>query len=131
VQIREKEAAPILEALIEKNKRKLMEAALLPKFKLTQAIKYLLRLSPYLKNYITNPYARIDNNVAERALKHVVIGRKNWLFVGGEDGGKSSAALYSLAQSCRALNINPLEYFENIFLRFQSHPANKLRELLL
>jgi hypothetical protein len=41
-----------------------------------------------LKNYISNPYARIDNNVAERALKHVVIGRKNWLFVGGEDGGE-------------------------------------------
>jgi transposase len=50
--------------------------------------------------------------------------------VGGEDGGESSAVLYSLAQSCRALNINPLEYFEDVFLRFQSHPANKLRELL-
>ena len=130
VQIREQEAVPVLEALIEKNKKKLMEGTFLPKFKMTQAIKYLLRLSPYLKNYITNPYARIDNNVAERALKHVVIGRKNWLFVGGEDGGESSAVLYSLAQSCRALNINPLEYFEDVFLRFQSHPANRLRELL-
>jgi len=130
VQIREQEAVPVLEALIEKNKKKLMEGTFLPKFKMTQAIKYLLRLSPYLKNYITNPYARIDNNVAERALKHVVIGRKNWLFVGGEDGGGSSAVLYSLAQSCRALNINPLEYFEDVFLRFQSHPANRLRELL-
>jgi len=130
VQIREQEAVPVLEALIEKNKKKLTEGTFLPKFKMTQAIKYLLRLSPYLKNYITNPYARIDNNVAERALKHVVIGRKNWLFVGGEDGGESSAVLYSLAQSCRALNINPLEYFEDVFLRFQSHPANRLRELL-
>ena len=42
------------------------------------------RTKPYLKNYIANPCARPDNNVAERALKLVVIGRKNWLFVGNE-----------------------------------------------
>jgi transposase len=89
-----------------------------------------LRLSPYIKNYLDYPFARIDNNVSERALKHVVIGRKNWLFVGSEDGGESSAVLYSFAQTCRALKINPHEYFEDLFLRYQGHPASRLKELL-
>ena len=89
-----------------------------------------LKASMVMKNYCNHPFARIDNNVSERALKHVVIGRKNWLFVGSEDGGESSAVLYSFAQTCRALKINPHEYFEDLFLRFQGHPANKRKELL-
>ena len=46
------------------------------------------RTKPYLKNYIANPYARPDNNIEERALKLVVIRRKNWVFVGNKGGGK-------------------------------------------
>lgn len=130
IKMRREQSEPLLEALIEKNKRKLYEGSLLPKYKLTSAIKYLLRLSPYMKNFLDHPFARIDNNVSERALKHVVIGRKNWLFVGSEDGGESSAVLYSFAQTCRALKINPHEYFEDLFLRFQGHPASRLKELL-
>lgn len=81
-------------------------------------------------NYIHNPYARLDNNVAERALKLVVIGRKNWLFVGSEGGGEAAAVIYSLAQTCRALSINPYDYFEDILRRIQEHPHNKLADLL-
>jgi transposase len=129
MRIRQEKAAPIIDALIEKNK-KMLEGNILPKSKLSKAIGYLLGLSPYLKNYILHPFAGIDNNPAERALKLVVIGRKNWLFMGSEGGGEASAILYSLAQTCRALKINPHEYFEDVLRRIQSHSFSKLDELL-
>ena len=68
--------------------------------------------------------------MAERALKHVVIGRKNWLFVGNEGGGEAYSIIFSLAQTCRALGVNPYTYFEDVLRRIQSHPYNKLVELL-
>lgn len=129
ISIRGAEAEPIIDRLIQKNKDKLSKAVL-PKSKLSKAIGYFLSLIPYLKNYIHNPYARLDNNVAERALKLVVIGRKNWLFVGSEGGGEAAAVIYSLAQTCRALSINPYDYFEDILRRIQEHPHNKLADLL-
>ena len=126
---RQEKSVPIIDKLIEMNKRHLQEK-LLPRSKLSGAIGYFLSLIPYLKNYIAYPNARLDNNVAERALKLVVIGRKNWMFVGSEGGGEAAAIIYSLAQSCRALAINPYDYFEDILRRIQSHPYNKLSELL-
>jgi transposase len=129
MKIRQEKAVPIIDALIEKNK-KMLEKNLLPKSKLSRAIGYLLGLSPYLKNYTLHPFAGIDNNPAERALKLVVIGRKNWLFLGSEGGGESAAILYSLAQTARALKINPHEYFEDVLRRIQSHSFSKLDELL-
>ena len=76
------------------------------------------RSKPYLKNYIANPYARPDNNVEERALKLVVIGRKNWLFVGNEGGGQ--VVIYCLPQTYRALKINPSLYFKDMLRRIPS-----------
>ena len=129
MQIRKEKASPIIDGLLEKTK-KALSGNILPRSELSKAIGYLLGLSPYLKNYIRGPFAGIDNNPAERALKLVVIGRKNWLFMGSEGGGEASAIFYSLAQTCRALKINPQEYFEDIFRRIQSHSFNKLQELL-
>jgi transposase len=129
VQLRNLEAVPIIDGLIQKNKDR-VKKPLLPKSNLGKAIGYFLSLEPYLKNYINHPYARPDNNVAERALKLVVIGRKNWLFVGSEGGGEAAAIIYSLAQSARALGINPYDYFEDVLRRIQGHPYNQLSELL-
>lgn len=129
VALRKKESEPIIDDLIRKNKERLAKG-LLPKSKLAGAVGYFIRLIPYLKNYIDHPYARLDNNVAERALKLVVIGRKNWLFIGSEGGGEAAAIIYSLAQTCRALQINPYDYFDDILRRIQSHPYNRLQDLL-
>ena len=74
--------------------------------------------------------ANSEENVAERALKLVVIGRKNWLFVVNEGGGKASAVIYCLSQTCRSLKINPILYFEDVLHRIQGQPYNKLHELL-
>jgi hypothetical protein len=74
--------------------------------------------------------ARLDNNVAERAIRPLTIGRKNWLFVGSEDGGRATATVMSLVQTCRNLDINPQDYLEDILRRIMSHPAKQIHELL-
>jgi len=56
--------------------------------------------------------------------------RKNWLFVGSEDGGRASATLLSLVQTCRNLGINPQEYLEDVLRRIMGHPAQRIQELL-
>lgn len=102
----------------------------LTKSKLKEALGYFYSLIPYLKNYTQHAWARIDNNVAERAVRPLAIGRKNWLFVGNEEGGEAAAVLLSLIQSCRAIGVDPRAYLEDVMRGLMSHPANKLYELL-
>lgn len=72
----------------------------------------------------------MSDNVAERAVRPLAIGRKNWLFFGSPDGGEAGAIHFSLVQTCRGLGINPREYLEDVMRRIMSHPINKLHELL-
>ncbi len=130
LKIRKEKEEPIIDELIRAIKTKLADGKILPKSKLKEALGYFCGLIPYLKNYIVHPFARLDNNVAERAVRPLAIGRKNWLFVGNEDGGEAAAIIYSLVQTCRALGINPREYLEDVMCRLMSHSANKLDELL-
>ncbi|MDD2558761.1 MAG: transposase [Desulfuromonas sp.] len=119
-----------LESLTALVKERLNQGGLLPKAKFTQALHYYLGLAPYFENYLENPDARIDNNVAERAIRPLTIGRKNWMFVGSENGGKAAATIMSLIQTCRHLDINPQEYLEDVLRRIMSHPAKRIEELL-
>ncbi len=130
LKIRKENEEPIIDELITAIKAKLIEGKILPKSKLKEALGYFCGLIPHMKNYISHPSARLDNNVAERAVRPLAIGRKNWLFVGNEDGGEAAAVIYSLIQTCRALKINPREYLEDVMRRLMSHSANKLDELL-
>jgi transposase len=130
LRIRQDKEAPIIDELIQAVKGRLVDGKLLPKSKFREALCYLLGLAPHLKNYTNHPYARLDNNVAERAVRPLAIGRKNWYFVGSEDGGKAAAILLSLVQTCRGLGINPREYLEDVMRRIMSYPAKKVHELL-
>jgi len=130
LRIRQDLEKPILDSLTALVKERLLAGGLLPKSKFHQALNYYLGLAPYFDNYLTHPEARLDNNVAERAIRPLTIGRKNWLFVGSEKGGQASATILSLVQTCRNLNINPQEYLEDILRRIMSHPASRIEELL-
>jgi len=130
LQIRQEKEVPIIDELITKIKARLEDGQLLPKSKFREALGYFYSLIPYLKNYTRYAYARLDNNVAERAIRPLAIGRKNWLFVGSEDGGKAAAILFSLVQSCRAVSVNPREYLEDVMRRLMSHNSQKIHELL-
>jgi hypothetical protein len=84
----------------------------------------------YLKNYTQHPWARLDKYVAERAVRPLAIGRKNWLFVGSEEAGEAAAIILSLVQSCRAVGVNPKDYLEDVMRRLMSYNSKKLKELL-
>jgi transposase len=130
LQIRQEKEVPIIDELIQVIKQKLTDGKILPKSKLREAMSYFCGLIPYLKNYTKHAEARIDNNIAERAIRPLAIGRKNWLFFGSVDGGEAGAVILSLVQTCRGLRINPEEYLEDVMRRLMSHSAQKLYELL-
>lgn len=130
LRIRQEKEVPILDELMQKIKARLIEGKILPKSKFREAIGYFMGLAPYLKNYTLHAFARLDNNVAERAVRPLAIGRKNWLFFGSEDGGEAGAILLSFVQTCRGLGINPYLYLEDLFRRLMSHPVSRLEELL-
>ncbi len=130
LQIRAEKEIPIIDELIFLIKDRLVDGKPMAKSKFREALGYFCSLIPYLKNYTEHPYARLDNNVAERAVRPLAIGRKNWLFLGSEEGGEAAAVILSLAQTCRSLNINPRTYFEDVMRRIMSHNSQKLEELL-
>lgn len=129
LKIRKEKEEPIIDEILKGIKERSAKG-FLPKSNLGKAINYVLGAESYLKNYLNHPYARIDNNVVERAERSIAIGRKNWMFVGSERGGKAAGIIMSLVQTCRALGINPYEYLEDILRRIMGHSANKLEELL-
>jgi len=130
LRIRQEKQIPIIDELIQRVKSKLTDGKILPKSKLREAIGYFCGLIPYLKNYTKDAFSRLDNNVAERAVRPLAIGRKNWLFFGSPDGAEAGAILLSLVQTCRGLNINPRLYLEDVMRKIMRHDAQKLYELL-
>jgi transposase len=72
----------------------------------------------------------LDNNPAERALRGVVIGRKNYLFAGSDAGGRRAAAMYSLIETAKLNGLNPQAYLADVLLRIADHPARRVAELL-
>jgi transposase len=130
LRIRQEKEIPIIDRLITAIKDKLVNGKILPKSKFKEALSYFCGLMPYLKNYNQHAFARLDNNVAERAVRPLAIGRKNWLFVGNEAGGEAAATILTLIQSCRAIGVNPRDYLEDVMRRLMSYNSNKLHELL-
>jgi len=98
LRIRQEKEIPIIDELIKKIKEKLFDGKILPKSKLREAIGYFCGLIPYLKNYTQHPFARLDNNVAERAVRPLALGRKNWLFLVVRTEGKLEPFFYLLCR---------------------------------
>ncbi len=130
LEIRDKLERPLVDEMFTKLWHKVKTEILLPKEKLTKAINYMLNYEKNFRMYLDDPNIKIDNNSGERIVRKVVIGKKNWMFVGSPKAGGSMAILYSFVQSCRALNIDPQKYLEDIFKRLPSHPHKNLAELL-
>ena len=128
--IRQDKEKDIAEEIFDMLRNELNASNLLPSSQKYKAVCYMLSRKKNFMLYLDNSDLRMDNNPAERALRKICLGKKNWMFVGSLKAGDSAAALFSLVQTCRAMKINPREYLEDIFTRLMDHPAKKLDELL-
>jgi transposase len=127
-QARRQYAAPILEDL--HGTLTAMQITLSVKAPLAAAIQYTLTRWAALTRYVENGRIEIDNNAAERSIRALVLGRRNYLFAGSDGGGETAANLYSLIGTCRLNGIDPCHYLRHVLERIAEHPINRIEELL-
>jgi hypothetical protein len=94
------------------------------------AVRYALGRWEALMRYCDDGGIEIDNNAAERSLRAVVMGRKNYLFNGSDAGGERAAAIYSLISSAKLNGLNPEAYLRKVLELIADHPINRIEELL-
>lgn len=125
---RQKESKPILEEIHAWLVKHQPEA--LPKSLLGQAISYALSNWQSLMVYIRDGRLEIDNNRSERCIKGIVLGRKNYLFMGSVRGGRAAAIIYSLIETCKQNDVDPVAYLADVLERIPTHPNRLIKELL-
>jgi len=126
--LRQARSVPILDDIRAYLERE--QPNVLPKSPQGQAVSYALSNWEALIRYCEDGDLEIDNNGAERSLRGIAVGRKNWLFFGSDNGGRTAAILTSFITTCKRLQINPFTYLRDIFQRISAHPAKRLEELL-
>jgi transposase len=129
LRLRQELALPILERLRVWSEQE--RGPVLPKSPMAEAIGYALNNWSALIRYTEAGFLSIDNNVAEREMKRIAIGRKNWLFVGSEKGGQTAAVLYSFTATCQRLNVEPWSYLRDVLSRLPTMTSEEQREALL
>ena len=126
--LRRQESMPVLElikAWLEEESR-----VVLPRSPMAGAIGYMRNQWEALCVYSTRGFLAIDNNAAERALKRVAIGRKNWLFAGNDRAGQTAATLYSLIASAERHGVDPQRYLTSLLANLPSTPVGELEQFL-
>jgi transposase len=98
----------------------------LPKSPMGEAIAYTLNNWEALRRYTEAGFLAIDNNIAEREMKRIAIGRRNWLTVGSPRGGQTAAVLFSFTSTCQRLGVEPWAYLRDVLGRLPIHPAERL-----
>jgi transposase len=105
-------------------------AKLSVKSDLAMAFRYMHARWPALIRCFDDGRLALDNNPAERALRGVAVGRKNWLFAGSDQGGMRAAALYSLIETAKLNRLDPQAYLADVLTRIADHPAKRIADLL-
>jgi transposase len=127
-EIRQAEARPVFQSL------EIWLNAQLPaisgKSPLASAIRYALTRMARMRPCLDHGILEIDNNTAERAMRAVALGRKNYLFVGSQTGGKSAAIAYTLIETAKLNGVDPQAWLADTLARISDHKINRIDELL-
>jgi len=105
------------------------DLVVLPQSPIAEAIGYARNQWGALTRFLDDARLKLDNNTAERQLRRVAIGRKNWLFAGSEDGAERACVIYSLLASCKLHSVNGFDYLRDVLTRVGSHPARDVLAL--
>jgi Flp pilus assembly protein TadD len=125
--LRQEQGAPVMAAL----KLRLVEIRqqIAPGGKLAQACHYALRQWSRLEEYLKDGLLEIDNNWCEGAMRPLALGRKNWLHLGSPEAGPKVAAIASIVETCRRLDINLRAYLTDVLPKLGDWPANRVAQL--
>jgi transposase len=128
LQMRQELSLPILEKFHQW--LEVQRPQVLPKSPLAEALGYALNQWAALQRYTEAGFLTIDNNVSEREMKRIAIGRKNWLTIGSPRGGATAAVLMSFTSTCHRLGVEPWAYLQDVLTRLPSLSAGQVGELL-
>jgi len=126
--VRDVRARPLMESMRQWLRDSL--GKLPPRSDTAVAIRYALTLWNALMRYLDDGRIEIDNMIAERALRPVAVGRRNYLFAGSNDGGRRAAIVYSLIGTARMNGLDPESYLRHVLSHIPEHPINRIEELL-
>ena len=96
----------------------------------TKAINYTLKRWDAFTRFLDDGRLCISNNAAERELRAVALGRKNWTFAGSDEGGRRAAAIYTLIATAKLNDVDPQAWLADVLARLPDHPAKRIHELL-
>jgi transposase len=126
--VRQTRSKPLVDELgtwLRQERRKLSS-----KNRLAQAIDYLVKRWPAFTRFLDNGRLCMSNNAAERALRGVAVGRRNWTFAGSDSGGRRAAAIYTLIETCKLNDIDARAWLADVLARIADHPAKQIAQLL-
>jgi transposase len=126
--VRRERSRPLLvdlESWLRRERRKLSS-----KTALAEAMDYSLKRWTALTRFLDDGRICLSNNAAERAVRGIAVGRRNWTFAGSDSGGRRAAVIYSLIETAKLNNINPRAWLADVLARIADHPARRIADLL-
>ena len=124
-QTRSKPLVDDLETWLREERRKLSS-----KNPLAKAMDYSLKRWPAFARFLDDGRICLSNNAAERAVRGIAVGRKNWTFCGSDSGGHRAAAIYTLIETCKLNDVDPRAWLADVLARIADHPAKRIADLL-